>query len=234
MLDLMPKPFLPIRVICATKNSVEDFNNTNTGKSLIALCKTTDAELKVYPNNSRGLPELYNQAIDESLFSPAILVFIHDDVLVTDFFWGNRVRQGLERFDFVGVVGNKRRLPNQPGWIISNINGTIDNFSNLSGAIGQGDQFPPAKIDYFGDSLQECKLMDGVFLAAKSETLILYGLKFDAIFKFHFYDLDICRSMESRELKMGTIDLSIIHQSYGRLTGEWFDSYQMYLNKWHL
>lgn len=223
---------LPIRVIVATKGSLEDFKNSNTGKSLISSCQVTSAELKLFSSNTQGLSQVYNQAIDESISSPAILVFVHDDVMITDFFWGSRVRTGLQLFDVVGVVGNKRRVPNQPGWIMIDMQGALDSFSNLSGSIGQGDFFPPKKLDYFGPSNQECKLMDGVFLAASSETLNLYGLRFDPQFQFHFYDIDFCRSAEHLGVKMGTVDLSVIHQSYGQLNDQWLHSYQLYLKKW--
>lgn len=232
MINLTQKEELPIRVICATKGSLEDFKNSNTGKSLISSCQVTSAELKLFSSNTQGLSQVYNQAIDESLSSPAILVFVHDDVMITDFFWGSRVRTGLQLFDVVGVVGNKRRVPNQPGWIMVDMQGALDSFSNLSGSIGQGDFFPPKKLDYFGPSNQECKLMDGVFLAASSETLNLYGLRFDPQFQFHFYDIDFCRSAEHLGVKMGTVDLSVIHQSYGQLNDQWLHSYQLYLKKW--
>lgn len=223
---------LPIRVICATKGGLEDFKNSNTGKSLIASSKVTHAELKLFTQNSRGLSDVYNEAIDESKTAPAILVFIHDDVLVPDFYWGNRIRSSLEKFDLIGVAGNKRRLPKQPGWIIQNVNYELDDYANLSGAIGQGNGFPPEKIDFFGPFNQECKLMDGVFLAAYSETLQTSGLKFDSQFHFHFYDLDFCRRAEELGLKMGTTDLTLIHQSYGQLNQQWINSYELYLQKW--
>jgi hypothetical protein len=143
MINLAQKKELPIRVICATKGSLEDFKNSNTGRSLISSCQVTSAELKLFSSNTQGLSQVYNQAIEESLSSPALLVFVHDDVLITDFFWGSRVRNGLQLFDVVGVVGNKRRVPNQPGWIMVDMQGTLDSFSNLSGSIGQGDFFPP-------------------------------------------------------------------------------------------
>jgi Glycosyltransferase like family len=221
-----------IRVICATKNSFEDFKKTNTGKSLMSLGSVTNAEIKIFTNNTRGLPDVYNQAIDEGYGSPTILVFIHDDVLVTDFFWGDRIRNSLKSFDILGVVGNRRRFENQPGWIMKDLDGNIDSNENLSGCIGQGDFFPPKKLDYFGPSNLECKLLDGVFLAAPSEVFHTHGLRFDPQFKFHFYDMDFCRSAEKLGLKMGTCDISMVHQSYGQLNQEWRQSYDLYLKKW--
>ena len=223
---------IPIRIVCATKSSVENFSNTYTGISLNAFCKTSKFELRIFAENTRGLSEVYNIAIDEAINDPAILIFMHDDVLISDFYWTKRITNSLSNFDVVGVVGNTKRIKNQPGWIMLNLDGVIADKSLLSGSIGQGDSFPPNQLDYFGPSGRECKLMDGVFLAASSETLIKNKLRFDPIFKFHFYDMDFCRSIEKAGLKMGTADISLLHQSYGQLTSEWMESYQLYLEKW--
>jgi len=222
----------PIRVICATKKTLNQFKHTNTGNSLISMCVVTNTELKLFSENTFGLSEMYNIAIEEAIDSPAILAFIHDDVLVTDFFWGDRIRNSLKSFDIVGVVGNQRRIEKQPGWILKDLEGNIDSNENLSGCIGQGDFFPPKKLDYFGPSNLECKLLDGVFLAAPSEVFHTHGLRFDPQFKFHFYDMDFCRSAESLGLKMGTCDISLVHQSYGQLNQDWRQSYDLYLKKW--
>jgi GT2 family glycosyltransferase len=158
---------------------------------------------------------------------------MHDDILITDFFWSKRVREGLTDFDVVGIVGNSRRLTCQPSWIMTNLNGIQDDFKYLTGAIGQGSKFPPEKLDVFGPTGLECKLMDGVFFAAYSETLHTSGLRFDPAFKFHFYDMDFCRTAEKLNLRMGTIPLSIVHASYGIMDDKWRDSYSRYLNKWN-
>ncbi len=223
---------IPIRVVCATKLRKDQFRHSQTGKSLFSSNKTSPIQIRLYAENSVGLSELYNRAIEEVKGTPTILVFMHDDILITDFFWSKQVREGLKIFDIVGIVGNTNRQSAQPGWIITNLNGTLDDKKNLSGAIGQGSRFPPESLDVFGPTGLECKLMDGVFLAAYSETLHKSGLRFDPIFDFNFYDLDFCRSAEKLNLKMGTIPLSIIHASYGNMDDKWRASYNSYLSKW--
>jgi GT2 family glycosyltransferase len=75
--------------------------------------------------------------------------------------------------------------------------------------------------------------MDGLFFAVKSETLLRTGLRFDEGFKFHFYDLDFCRQAEVLNLKMGTIGLSVTHESNGNFnTDSWRSAYKDYLQKW--
>ena len=111
-------------------------------------------------------------------------------------------------------------------------NGTWDDQKNLSGVIGHGSRFP-CLVDRFGPPLQECKLMDGLFLAARRRTLLENNLLFDTRFAFHFYDLDFCRQAETKGLSMGTADISVIHESFGSFSNtSWAEGYQTYLAKW--
>jgi GT2 family glycosyltransferase len=225
---------LPIRVVCATRVSRDKFlSNTALGKSIKSYIEVSTAEVKLYAENSTGLSEIYNKAIEESTNSPAILVFVHDDIVLYDFFWSERIRDGVEKFDIAGLAGNLRRVSKQPSWAFVNDSFNWDLASNLSGTVAHGVTFPLNKVLPFGPSNQECKLLDGVFLAVKSELLIKSNLRFDENFKFHFYDLDFCRQAELKNLTMGTIPLSIVHESGGSFNSEaWRNSYQLYLSKW--
>jgi len=47
------------------------------------------------------------------------------------------------------------------------------------------------------------------------------------------YDMDFCRQAELKDLKMGTWDISVLHDSLGRLgTDSWNAGYKKYLDKW--
>ena len=230
---------LPIRVVCATKCSASDFlTSTLTGRSLHAFSSHNPIDhiqIEIADNNSRGLSSVYNQAIEAATSDPAILVFIHDDIMITDFFWTERVRSGLENFDVVGLAGCQDRKPYQPNWFFSKyISGQlIRGDLQRSGAVAHGEE-PFAPISNFGPTLVECKLMDGLFLAVNSETLVRANVRFDDDFKFHFYDMDFCRSVEKANLKMGTIPLSVVHKSGGNFaTGSWSAAYQKYIEKWN-
>jgi hypothetical protein len=109
---------------------------------------------------------------------------------------------------------------------------TWDNRDNLSGVVGHGDGFP-CYLSEFGPVLQQCKLLDGVLLAAKRKTFHEQNISFDTRFKFHFYDMDICRQFEMNNISMGTIGLSVIHASGGAFgIPEWREAYNIYINKW--
>jgi GT2 family glycosyltransferase len=223
-----------IRVVCATRVTQAEFPRTTAlGRSLSLLRATGKYQLQLYPSNSAGLPTVYNDAIRTALDNPAILVFAHDDVHLCDFFWIERIRAALERFDVVGVAGNRRRVPKQPAWAFVDEKFTWDSRENLSGSVGHGRGFPCASLSVFGASGQECKLLDGVVLIADSGTLKARELRFDPAFAFHFYDMDFCRQAELKGLRMGTWPLSIVHESGGAFgTPVWIEAYRKYLAKY--
>jgi GT2 family glycosyltransferase len=179
------------------------------------------------------LPELYNLALRESVASPAILIFVHDDVHLCDFFWPFHLLNGLSHFDIIGVAGNRRRVPAQPSWAFVDANMRWDSPVNLSGMVGHGTAFPPANLSRYGLPCQEVKLLDGLLLACRSETLLSRKIAFDERFSFHFYDLDFCRQAEEAGLRMGTWFLSLIHESGGSFgSPAWRNGYDKYLEKW--
>lgn len=224
---------IKFKFVVATRESEGNFwAHTATGRSLAPYLSPT-VEVSLFANNSKGLPEVYNKAIDQSIKDPAILIFIHDDLHILDFHWMNAIFNGLHHFGVIGLAGNKRRLPFQPSWAFIDQNFTWDSLNNLSGLVGHGQSFPPSNISNFGPPFQEVKLLDGLLLAAFSDTLIKNHIRFDEKFKFHFYDLDFCRQAEIQGVTMGTIPLSLIHESGGSFGSDaWRVSYRNYLKKW--
>ena len=222
-----------IRFVVATRHTRESFfTKTALGKSL-ALHPFSWIGLDLFASNNDGLPKVYNRSIENSKNNPAVLVFAHDDIHLLDFFWADHLVNALEQFDIVGIVGNKKRIPNQPGWCFIDDNFTLDKSENFSGVIGHGIDFPPRILKVFGPPWQEVKLLDGLFLACHSETLKQKSLQFDEQFDFHFYDLDFCRQAEEKNLKMGTCNISIVHQSSGNFKSpQWEVAKNKYFAKW--
>ncbi|MFZ2333460.1 MAG: glycosyltransferase [Sideroxyarcus sp.] len=222
-----------IRFIVATRETKEDFFSRTAMGKYFSQYSLPFVELHLQDQNTLGLPVIYNRAIEASKVDPAILVFVHDDVNLCDFFWPDRIIDSLDHFQLVGLAGNKRRLPNQPSWVFIDTKLTWDSPENLSGVVGHGKGFPPANLSNFGAPCQEVKLLDGLMLIARSETLIKNGLRFDEDFAFHFYDLDICRQAEIKGIKMGTWSISAIHESGGNFGSPlWHAAYEKYLKKW--
>lgn len=222
----------PIRLVCATREVQADFfTKTALGRSLAVY--PWPVELRLFSENKAGLPSVYNQALIESIQNPALLVFIHDDVYLSDYFWADQVRAGLEVFDIIGLAGNRRRVINQPAWAFIDTNFTWDQAENLSGAVAHGKDFVSSGISVFGPTRQEVKLLDGVLLAGHSEAFHSNKIRFDETFDFHFYDVDICRQIEVKNLRMGTWPIAIIHESGGAFGSDsWRNGYAKYLAKW--
>jgi len=131
---------LPVRIVCATRSSRENFlTHTLTGKSIKSFIYTSKVEVRLFPENKIGLGEVYNKAIEEARTSPAILVFMHDDAVIGDYFWADRIRAAIKEYEIIGVAGNIHRSPRQSSWCFLDDKWTWDDVKNLSGCIGHGD-----------------------------------------------------------------------------------------------
>jgi len=197
-----------IRFVVATRASAQDFfTETATGRSL-AFYNPPNVELMLYADNRAGLPKVYNMALDEARDDPSVMIFAHDDIHLIDFYWQSKVFEALEVFDIAGLAGSLVREPGQPSWLFSNTKFEINNPHQLSGIVGHGNQFPPNNISVYGVPRQEVKLLDGLMIFCRSDTLNDNNIRFDEQFDFHFYDLDFCRQIEQHHLKMGTWDIT--------------------------
>jgi GT2 family glycosyltransferase len=224
---------IKFRFVCASRLGREEFfEKTAPGRSLL-LYRAPFIDLVLFENNRSGLPALYNEAVRRAERDPAVLIFCHDDVHLCDFFWPLHLVNGLREFDIIGLAGNQRRLPGQPAWCFVDRSLAWDESGNLSGTVGHGGGFPPKKLSRFGPPGKLVKLLDGFFLAMRSETLLSRQIRFDEDFTFHFYDMDFCRQAEASGLRMGTWTISAAHESPGGY-GEaaWQLEYEKYLEKW--
>jgi GT2 family glycosyltransferase len=223
----------PIRLVCATRHDEARFvADSALGRSLKLYNYVPGQQLLLFDNNRTGLSTIYNRAIEHARQSPATLVFIHDDISICDFHWVERILEGLESFDIIGLAGNTRRMPRQPSWAFTP-EMKWDRREFLSGTVGHGEGFPCSVVSHFGRAGQSCKLLDGLMLAADSERLVQSGVRFDEQFDFHFYDLDFCRQAELKGLTMGTWPISVVHQSGGAYgEPEWVAAYERYLRKY--
>ncbi|CAG9274072.1 glycosyltransferase [Paraburkholderia unamae] len=225
-----------VRLVCATRGSQAQFmTETALGRSLRlygASGREDDVDIRLTINNTQGLPAIYNAAIEAAATDPAILVFIHDDVWLADFFWQARIHGAVDHFDVVGIAGNTRRVPGQPAWHSTTLAFEPDT-DHLSGSLGRGRGMPCDEVKLYGPSEQACKLLDGLMLIADSETLLASGVRFDERFAFDFHDLDFCRQAELAGLRMGTWALSVIHEGGRRYgTAAWHEGYNRYLRKY--
>ncbi len=224
---------LKCKLVVATRADKDRFfEDTATGRSL-RFSWPAGLDLLLTPLNTQGLPAVYNRALRTCVDNPALLVFAHDDIHFLDYYWLDRLRAGLEAFQILGVAGNVRRVQGQPSWCFLDDRFTWDEKKNLSGIVAHGTAFPPGNLSRYGPPRQRVKLLDGLLLAARSDTLLTHKMAFDERFSFHHYDLDFCRQAEAADVACGTWDIAVMHESGGRLgTHLWRDSLRLYIDKW--
>ncbi|MDY0330454.1 MAG: tetratricopeptide repeat protein [Thiomonas sp.] len=223
-----------VRVVSATqKTEAEFWAESALGRSLPYHLER-DARIKpqIAFANRRGLPEIFNAAI-EAADDGDILVFMHDDVWLDELGGLTKIlREGLVHFDVWGVAGNKRRLPGQVGWGHLDDNLKSDQRINFTGRIAHGKE-PYGATSYFGGMPAPCELLDGVFLVTQKSRLQPKKVRFDPKFDFHLYDIDFCRSARKAGLRLGTWPIELTHQSQGSFfSTHWRKKAQLYLKKW--
>lgn len=228
-----------IQLVSATRYSRQQFMQ----RCLLGLCLPRIGQyqpvgLNLYADNSQPLGFCYNQKIEQA-DPDDVLVFVHDDVFIEDWMLAIRLFEALERFDVVGVAGNRRLQPGQQAWHL--LPGAVSSRATpkwdaeqLSGAVGHGSSPGQANLTVFGPSPQAVMVLDGVFLAARAAVLQQSGVRFDAELGFHFYDLDFCRTASEAGLRLGTWPIAITHQSSGEsiFSNAWATSLQKYQQKW--
>jgi GT2 family glycosyltransferase len=217
-----------LQIVSATRGAAAEFRQTALGQSLVPLQRDERVGARIAVSNTRGLSEVYNEAIEAG---PATgveaFVFVHDDIWLRDPDFVDRLVKGLRIFDVVGVIGNKLFHPGHVYWSMPP--------AQLSGRVGLGDTPEQYGLHIFGEAPAPCVLLDGIFLAVTARTLKRSGLRFDPQFSFHFYDLDFCRSAYSMGLKLGTWPLDMIHREGSQYaTPAWLEARNRYADKWRI
>jgi GT2 family glycosyltransferase len=220
-----------IEIVSATRLAESEFwKESALGRSVTRLADPRIAAHVAFENR-RGLPHVYNARILAERVEK-ILVFVHDDVWIDDFFLADRLLEGLKTFDAIGVAGNRRRLPLQSGWFFIDDEFAPDEYANLSGSIAHGTN-ESSSINFYGTAPAECELLDGVFMAAKRSVLATRNVLFDVSFDFHFYDMDFCRTARANGLRLGTWPICITHKSMGTYgSAPWRAQREAYRRKW--
>jgi len=221
-----------VEFVCATRKSKEEFwKSTPLGISLMRISGGAKATGSIFYENEKGLSEVYNICLNNP-YSSEILVFIHDDVWLDDLWVVEKIKDALSVYDIVGVAGNERLVEGDYGWAFLNDRFELDEEEHLSGRVAHRDN-TISVISYYGKSPKECALLDGVFIAVNKIKCNEKKVVFDPQFKFHFYDLDFCRTAKEKSLKLGTWPISLTHQSGGEFNSEaWRKALCLYRLKW--
>lgn len=203
-----------VQIVSATRLGEAAFwSGSPLGTSLRRIWHDERFSVHIAFGNRRGLPEIYNAQIEQASASTTLL-FVHDDVWLDDFYFIDRLLEGLDRFDIVGLAGCKRRVHRQAAWCFVDDHFTPADTTMLSGRVAHAVH-PFGVISTYGAAPAQCELLDGLFLAARASTLQRHDVRFDPQFDFHFYDLDFCRTASTKDRKLGTWPICVTHQGKG-------------------
>jgi Glycosyltransferase like family len=180
-------------------------------------------------NNKTAIAKVYNSYIDSHKDEDCILVLAHDDVVITDKNWIEKLNQALNQYDVVGLAGGTNAAIREPAlWHImcpkDSLSGDVQHLAP------NGNVFNT----HFGKN-GRVLLLDGLFLAFNPKKIAATGAKFDETCpaKFHFYDLDFSLTCNKNKLKLGTTNIEVVHSSPGlkSFTDEWLAGQKWFLDK---
>jgi len=188
-------------------------------------------------SNTVPLPRRYNQFIDllhpattSSGANAAYAVFCHDDILITDPDWVDKIKAGLETYDVVGLAGGSDAVIRNPClWHImcpkETHRGDVSHVDTSNNAT-----FPT----HFGPQ-GRVLILDGLFLAFKVKTFLNFAKPFDESNPClaHFYDIDFSLNCNKHKLKLGTVPVRAVHSSPGlrSFTPEWLSGQTWFVDK---
>lgn len=219
-----------LHMVTASRLKAEEFVHTPLALSARRLVNCQSVRLSAVPENTLGLPKIYNRFLTEE-HRDDLAVFVHDDLWLDDLFFIDRIRAGLEAFDVIGLAGNRRLVPGAAAWHVKNEQMEWD-AEWISGAVCHGQQ-PLGKPAVYGPAPAPVQLLDGVLLAARIGKLLNAGVRFDERFSFHFYDLDFSRQANAAGLRVGTWPIAATHTSGGAFgSAGWQQGLAAYRDKW--
>ena len=204
---------VPLLIVSASRLSGDAFaSSTPLGVSLQKE-PYRDCQRHIRSSNHEPLGLVYNAAID-AVIPEAVIVFVHDDMWLSDQPLAPFLLEALNQLDVIGVACNCSRLSNQKTWWTHAQSNQWD-WNHLVGAVAHGSPNLTKHCRY-GPTPAEASLLDGVFLTARASTLHQHPtVCFDPNLSFHFYDLDFCRSAKNAGLALGVWSIPLIHKSGG-------------------
>ncbi|NBO36298.1 hypothetical protein EBU91_01995, partial [bacterium] len=207
------------KIVVATPLSKEKFEAES--KIFISLERLKiNCEVEVIYNNKTELTKVYNSFINQENKDKK-LVFAHDDLLIEDLFFFEKLEDAFTMYDIVGLAGSKscNLSSPAPAWhLMCERNQLVGEVSHSS-----GNTF---WTTVFGPTPSRALILDGLFLAVKVDKLLETNTKFDEDFGFHHYDITFCLIANKNKLKMGVYPIKVTHYGLGNsmLSEEWKES----------
>jgi len=205
-----------LTVVCASQGDLTKYEQI-----VKKTCGVSNIEFIGFPNNKKGLPELYNKAIKNS--KNDIIVFIHDDLEFNTNNWGKKLLTHFNKSDYgvLGLAGSTDIPENGMWWQDSTKMVGIVNHKH------EGRKWESKYSNNFGKEIIETILIDGLFIAIDRTKIKEY---FNEKVKFHFYDLYFSLGNHFQGVKVGVIfDVRVTHLSIGQTNQEWEETRQIFV-----
>jgi hypothetical protein len=163
----------------------------------------------IVENNKEGLSKVYNTFLNEK-YKNEYIIFLHDDVLIDDLFFEEKIKLAFEKYDIIGLAGSKscNLSSTKCAWHL---------MSDKQNFVGEVAHSKNKKVwtTVFGPTDQRALILDGLFIGVNVETAINKGLTWDENFDFHHYDLSFCLRANNLKIKAGVFPLRVVHYGLG-------------------
>jgi len=179
----------------------------------------------VFNDGSKGLSEIYNQAV--KLFpKEEEYLFVHHDVEMQTDDWYDKIVDMKEcGCDIIGVAGTSNFDLNDGRWWFQN---GIPQFNDCHGKVIHTDDVKSWETNFGPSPAENLDVVDGLFLFV-TKNIFDAGIKFDERFKFHFYDVSFCIRAKKMGFKIGVADVLVKHLSIGEMDSLYEESRKLFL-----
>lgn len=177
-------------------------------------------------HDAKSLAEGYNRGLARAVGD--IIIFSHDDVLILDAHFADKIAARLVDHDILGYAGTSRLI--DVGWIAIGqpfIHGVVAH------AIDQCLHLNVYGVDAWPVAAG-IQAIDGLLMIARRETALAVGFDAETFDGFHFYDLDFSFAAFLAGRKIGVCcDMPLIHASGGNYhTADWQRYSQRFAKKY--
>lgn len=203
----------PILIVSATRE--KNFKDTRLGSCMKSL--DGQAEFKFKTENSKSLPQVYNNYFTKKVEAKHdIVIFCHDDLYIDDPKLRGKLYKSIyvDKYDIVGLAGAgtckiDKNIPTL--WHL------MSERESWSGTVFHpyGKDTNQVMSTTYGPTPKRCLVMDGLFLAVNIKRARQVKWRFNENFNFHHYDIASCLDANEKELKLGTCMVHAIHDSPG-------------------
>lgn len=171
-------------------------------------------DLDVTFENTRGLPEIYNEKLEAAAAAGyEFAVFVHDDVSIEESRLLEKLQQAhrTQGFELIGLAGGQATSFQYPTlWHLMCPKrfqrGAVGHFQ-IENTLQQQNAYGywPAPVT----------LIDGLFMAVHVPTALAVGWRFNTAFQFHHYDLAGSLDAGLRGMTVGVFPIHAVHASGG-------------------